>query len=95
MSINAETDDKYRKSSKAIQRWVCSCQSGRRIAGCCAHVATVLYYLCYAKYTETIPPASQLNSIFVNISENQAANRPVIVRNKRRGKRVEITSEED
>jgi hypothetical protein len=33
----------------AIRGYLCSCLNGRRLAGTCSHVATVIYYLSWAK----------------------------------------------
>ena len=33
----------------------CSCKIGSRVVGCCSHVAVVIWYLCYARYLNTIP----------------------------------------
>ena len=54
--------------------------SGQKIAGCCVHVATVIYYLSYAKYFINKVPADHLNSIFVDISKREQANSPRYVR---------------
>ena len=33
-----------------IQEWYCECKVGARTVGCCAHIATVLWYLGYARH---------------------------------------------
>ena len=33
-----------------ITKWICSCLSGAHTCGCCSHVASVIYYLCYARF---------------------------------------------
>jgi hypothetical protein len=57
--------------------------SGQKVAGCCVHVATVIYYLSYARYNTNKIPAEYLNKIFVDISKKEPANIPRYVRNKR------------
>ncbi|VDH95598.1 Hypothetical predicted protein [Mytilus galloprovincialis] len=32
-----------------IEGWYCTCKSGARVVGCCAHVASVLWYLGYQR----------------------------------------------
>ncbi len=65
---------------------------GRKRAGCCSHVATVIYYFSYAKYRDIKLPGEHLNSVFIDIKNNEAPNEPRYVRAKRR--RV-IESESD
>ena len=65
-----------------IKRWICSCPGGLRIAGCCNHVAVVLYYLCYGKYSEITTPGEHLNNVYIR--RGQPANRPVHIRHRRR-----------
>ena len=61
--------------------------SGRQVAGCCAHVAAVIYYLSYAKNKLQQDPASikcpavYLCSLF---TKTDHPNKPRYVRNKRR-----------
>ena len=31
-------------------KWICSCLSRARTCGCCSHVASLIYYLSYARY---------------------------------------------
>lgn len=52
---------------KAIDSWVCSCKVGLRTVGCCSHIASVIYYMSYAKYsTNPIPnPGKRLNSFLI------------------------------
>jgi hypothetical protein len=59
--------------------------SGRRQAGCCIHIATLIYYLSYAKHrpSKLILPAEHLNTVFIDMSINQAPNKPIRVRHKR------------
>jgi len=55
-----------------IQGYYCTCNSGARIVGTCAHIASVVWYLGYARYQENIRylPVTLIQSI------NDAANRP-------------------
>ena len=33
-----------------IPAWMCSCPCGLRTIGCCAHVASLIWYLAYARH---------------------------------------------
>lgn len=56
-----------------ILGYYCTCKSGARTVGTCAHVASVLWYLGYARHEENIhfPPTSLLVSVL------DAAQRPM------------------
>ncbi|XP_058802355.1 uncharacterized protein LOC131670634 [Phymastichus coffea] len=48
-----------------ILRYYCECPNGERTIGCCSHVATVIYYLSYARMQSyIIKPAEQLTKIY-------------------------------
>ncbi len=53
------------------------------MAGCCVHVAAVIYYLSFAKYASIKSPGEHLNWIFVNIGEKEPSNSPSYVKNSR------------
>lgn len=54
------------------------------MAGCCVHVASLIYYLSYAKHIIDFKlPAEHLNSVFVNTTLSEVPNQPRYVRNKR------------
>ena len=36
----------------SIKAWGCTCHSGLRTVGCCSHVASIIYFLSYAKHLE-------------------------------------------
>ena len=40
--------------------WFCQCKSGARVVGCCAHIASVLWYLGYSRHCldQTSKPSS-------------------------------------
>ena len=51
--------------------------SGRKIVGCCVHVATLIYYLSNAKYIQNNKfPGEYLNSVFINMEKLEPANNP-------------------
>ncbi|CAF1153506.1 unnamed protein product [Brachionus calyciflorus] len=64
----------------------CTCKSGRKVAGCCSHVAPVIYFLSYAKYHSMDFPAEYLYSVFVRIEECDSPNKPKYMKNKREKK---------
>jgi hypothetical protein len=71
-----ENKDEKKIKEKPILAWICSCKSGRRIVGCCSHVATVIYYLSWAKYHTLKFPAEHLNLMFIDKSKLESANQP-------------------
>ena len=55
-----------------IQSYYCTCQSGARTVGTCAHVASVLWYLGYARHNQNIRyPSTRLIETI-----QDAGNRP-------------------
>ena len=58
--------------------------SGLKVAGCCVHVATLIYYLSYGMHVDEIKlPGKHLNSIFVDFGEKDQSNKPRYVRGTR------------
>ena len=41
-----------RSRNGEITGWYCQCKAGMRVVGCCAHVATVIWYLAYARHQD-------------------------------------------
>lgn len=58
--------------------------SGRKVVGCCVHVAAVISFLSYEKYFFTSPKAQFLNEVFIDMEKKQKPNQPNYVRNKRK-----------
>lgn len=54
-----------------IPGWYCECKVGPRTVGCCAHVASVLWYLGYARNQ---PYACTIIVLFKNLQNQDAAN---------------------
>ena len=94
MAINETISNKFRNSSKTIEGWICSCPNGRKIAGACAHVATVIYYLSYGKYKQIKSPAEYLNLVLVDTKKCDQANIPNIIRAKRGKRDIESSTDE-
>jgi hypothetical protein len=71
--------------------------SGHKVAGCCAHVAAIIYYLSYAKNKEfnLNCPAEYLNKVFINRSNNQLPNQPMYVKNERKNKVLSSSESDD
>jgi hypothetical protein len=47
--------------------WCCDCPVGLRTVGCCSHIASIIYYLGYARHVEDPHPAVQLTLIFPDV----------------------------
>ncbi len=57
--------DPTKSATDAIVMWLCKCKNGERTLGCCAHVASVIYYFAYGRYQESIKtPAAFLTNLF-------------------------------
>ena len=67
--------------------------SDLKIAGCCVHVATVIYLFSYAKYNELKYPGEYLNSIFVDMNKMEPANKQKHVRATRGPKEISNSSD--
>ena len=57
-----------------VKAWYCQCKSGARVVGTCAHVASVLWYLGLARYSDK-PNSVKDWSYFVE----DAAKIPVLI----------------
>jgi SWIM zinc finger len=56
--------DEEKDGVDSVSGYSCSCPNGLRTVGCCAHIATVLWYLGYARHLSEIPiPAAFLNNV--------------------------------
>ena len=63
--------------------------SGRKLVGCCVHVATVIYYLSNAKYIRNNKlPAEYLNNVFIDMEKMESPNNPRYVQSIRYQKKV-------
>ncbi|CAF1047844.1 unnamed protein product, partial [Brachionus calyciflorus] len=70
-----------------LKGYICSCKSGKRLVGCCTHVATIIYFLSNSKFRpEKYQPAEYLNYILVSFDTLNPTNQPQYVRNRRRKK---------
>jgi len=64
--------DRAEEGIDSVSSYTCSCPQGLRTVGCCAHIATVLWYLGYARHLPEIPiPADFLNDVCVELDEGQ------------------------
>lgn len=53
----------------AFKHYYCTCLTGRRTIGTCAHVISILWYLCWARHQEGLsPPAAHLNNVIIDTS---------------------------
>lgn len=59
--------DVNKNGPSAIIAYCCECKNGLRTVGCCSHVATTVYYLCYARHNGgIIPVAGHVDEFFVS-----------------------------
>lgn len=65
--------DADKNGPDAIIGYYCQCQHGMRTVGCCSHIATTIYYLCYARHHGgIIPIAGHVDDFFQYITiENE------------------------
>ena len=52
------------RNNHDIRGYICSCRQGRRLISPCAHVASVIFYLSWAKFRKMRFPAQYLRAIF-------------------------------
>lgn len=57
--------------------------SGRKVAGCCVHVASVIFYFSYARNQNLKLPALNKSLVLINTAKRQKPNNPTLVRVKR------------
>ena len=74
-----ETSTKYdvyvQYNKKSISGWYCTYPNGARVVGCCAHVASIIYYLSYARYNQLIF-AKRTSRYYDSITDAQAYSEP-------------------
>ena len=59
-----EKNQNKKRKCDFINGWICTCKNGKRLAGCCSHVACVIYYFSCARYKSDIKfPGEYLNNI--------------------------------
>jgi len=49
----------YNLTSNGIDAWYCQCRSGARTLGCCGHIASVIWYLSYARLHDFQPSSGR------------------------------------
>ncbi|RNA19707.1 vacuolar sorting-associated 13c [Brachionus plicatilis] len=98
--INKEQNEnyirKFRNTYKILfQAFICNCLSGQKTAGCCSHVASVIYFLSYLKFrlSGINLRGEYLNKIVIDLDNNQIPNRPINIRGKRNRKESSSDSE--
>jgi len=54
-----------RPIGEPITGWYCRCKQGARTLGCCAHIASIIWYLGYARHQQNVryPPNNLLHQI--------------------------------
>lgn len=61
--ILIDRDSSYRNS---IAHWYCTCLTGNRTVGSCAHIISIVWYMGLGRYIDFNPPAELLNSIIID-----------------------------
>ncbi|CAF1054262.1 unnamed protein product [Brachionus calyciflorus] len=79
---------------KMIMSYICSCKSGRKIPGSCAHVGTCIYYLSFWKFNQLLLPGTHLKKIRINGELSEPPNRPKLVRSRRSLQKKNFLKEE-
>lgn len=54
ISYVSTNDPEFENAEDVIPGYYCTCQSGTRTLGTCAHVASILWYLGYARHTQNV-----------------------------------------
>ena len=57
--------------------------SGRKVAGCCVHVASVIFYLSYARFNNINLPALNKHLVLIDTTKREKPNNPRLVKAKR------------
>ncbi|CAF3381748.1 unnamed protein product [Rotaria socialis] len=58
---NVKYDVYIQYDSKNITGWYCTCPNGSRVVGCCAHIASIIYYLSFGRYNpKELQPRSSI-----------------------------------
>lgn len=63
----------YGQGLNPINGWYCQCKCGARTVGCCAHVASALWFLGYYRY-HTENSVSKTNRDYMNLVEDAAVD---------------------
>ena len=56
-------------TSEQIVAWFCQCKAGQRTVGCCAHIASVIWYLGHARHKEHRKPLQTRTYNIMNAAE--------------------------
>ena len=60
--------------SNQIVAWYCKCKAGARVVGACVHIASVLWYLGYARHNSDRRYGARKEGIFILLSLDQFWN---------------------
>lgn len=58
--------DRAQSSIGAIVQYYCTCLTGRRTVGTCAHITSIVWYLGFGRHEPFNPPAAFLSDIVVD-----------------------------
>jgi hypothetical protein len=54
---------RYSLLDNTIKAWYCQCRSGARTLGCCGHIASVIWYLSYARLHDFHPSSGRMRVV--------------------------------
>ena len=79
--INNEDNNDVEDIQEPILGYYCTCKTGARTLRCCAHIASVLWFLGYARHQQTIkyPSTALLNYVLDAAHRNEYNNADIIV----------------
>lgn len=65
--------DKKGEGHEAILEYCCSCKVGKRTIGCCSHVMSAIYFLCFAVHNGGVKAvSSHLDHVFDHVHEEMS-----------------------
>ena len=56
-------------NGESVNAWYCQCKAGMRTVGCCAHVASVIWYLGFARHNSIEEPRRKKRTVALNAAE--------------------------
>lgn len=68
------TYDKTATNHTATKNTICTCNSGKRTVGTCAHAASVIYYLSNSRYNKTKKSTIKLDTIYSRYNPNDSSD---------------------
>ena len=54
---------------KTVTGWYCQCPIGTRIVGCCSHIASVIWFLAYARHQGYKPKGDKISPLLMDAAQ--------------------------